>query len=307
MAPSLLIGHSLGGAAVLKAAGRIDSARAVVTIGAPFDPGHVTHNFAGSLDDIARDGAAQVDLGGRPFTIRQSFVDDVSAQELAPAISHLKRALLVLHAPRDTVVGIDNATSIFTAAKHPKSFVSLDDADHLVTRPDDAEYAAGVIAAWAARYLDLGLPAHEDPPEGVVRVSEAASDGYLQDIAAGRHALSADEPVSVGGTDRGPTPYDLMAAALGACTTMTLRMYARHKGLEMGRVRVDVTHARTHASDAAPEDGDPPSPQVDLFTRTIALPGGLDPDTRQRLLEIADKCPVHRTLSRVSKIDTRLA
>ncbi|MCV6595442.1 MAG: alpha/beta fold hydrolase, partial [Silicimonas sp.] len=228
MAPSLLIGHSLGGAAVLKAAAEIDSVKAVATIGAPFDPGHVTHNFGAALDQIAAEGSAQVDLAGRPFTIGQGFVEDVAASELAPVIGKLGRALLVLHAPLDATVGVENATEIFMAAKHPKSFVTLDDADHLITRPEDAEYAAEVIAAWAGRYLKLTPPAPPPgAPEGIVRVSEADASGFLQDVNAGPlHHTLADEPEAYGGTNRGMTPYGFLSAGLGACTSMTIRMYA---------------------------------------------------------------------------------
>ena len=304
MAPDLLIGHSLGGAAVLKAAGRIPSARAVATIGAPFDPEHVTHNFAEALPRFATDGVAQVDLGGRPFRIRKAFVEDVAAEQLAPAIANLKRALLVLHAPRDETVGVENATQIFTAAKHPKSFVTLDDADHLISRTADAEYAAEVIAAWATRYLDITPPAPlPAAPEGVVRASEADPNGFLQDIQGGptHHAL-ADEPISYGGTDRGLSPYGFLAAGLGACTSMTIRMYARHKGWPLTHVSVDVTHDKLHASDARNRTN-----RIDTFTRLIRLDGELDAAQRARLLEIADKCPVHRTLEAGATVTTNLA
>ncbi|WP_099823948.1 bifunctional alpha/beta hydrolase/OsmC family protein [Oceaniglobus indicus] len=304
MAPGLLIGHSLGGAAVLKAAGQIPSARAVVTLGAPFDPEHVTHNFDGALETIDAEGEATVDLGGRPFRIGRDFVDNVRGENLTPAIRDLKRALLVMHAPRDAVVGIDNATRIFVAARHPKSFVTLDAADHLITRPEDAEYAAGVIAAWSERYLDLApQAAPDDPPEGVVRVSEADPEGFLQDITAstGAHVL-ADEPVDFGGTGRGLTPYGLLAAGLGACTSMTLRMYARRKEWPLRHVSVDVTHDRVHAEDAAKKNK-----HADTFTRTVRIEGDLDPAQRERLLEIAGRCPVHRTLEKGATVVTRLA
>ncbi|WP_296766383.1 bifunctional alpha/beta hydrolase/OsmC family protein [Sediminimonas sp.] len=303
MAPGLLIGHSLGGAAVLRAAGQIDSTRAVVTIGAPFDPGHVTHNFDHALDDIERDGEAEVCLGGRPFRIRQDFVDDISAARLAPAINDLSAAVLVMHAPRDTQVGIDNAAEIFKAAHHPKSFVTLDDADHLITRARDAEYAAEVIAAWSARYLDLRPPAPPPgAPEGIVRVSEADADGFLQDVNAGPdHHVLADEPEAYGGTNRGMSPYGFLAAGLGACTSMTIRMYARRKGWPLTHVHVDVCHDKMHAQDAAGGE------KIDGFIREIQLEGKLSDAQRQKLLEIADKCPVHRTLERASQITTRLA
>ena len=307
MAPGLLIGHSLGGAAALKAAGGIDSVRAVVTIGAPYDPAHVTHNFADALDRIERDGRAEVDLGGRPFTIGRDFVRDVDAAELGPAIAGLKRALLVLHAPRDTVVGIDNATNIFTAAKHPKSFVTLDGADHLLSRPADADYAAGVIAAWAERYLDLAPPAApEGAPEGVVRACEGDPEGFLQDIRSGpHHHLIADEPEKHGGTDRGPSPYGLVAAGLAACTSMTIRMYARRKGWPLEHVSVDVTHDKVHAEDkAGAGDG---GGRIDRFARVVRLQGDLTDDQRARLMQIADKCPVHRTLEAGARVTTREA
>ncbi len=304
MAPSLLIGHSLGGAAILKAAPRIESARAIVTIGAPFDPGHVTHNFGDALDGIRAEGQATVSLAGRPFTIGRDFVEDVQAAELATVIPTLKQALLVMHAPRDATVGIDNATRIFTAAKHPKSFVTLDDADHLISRAEDAEYAAEVIAAWSARYLGLRPPAPPPgAPEGIVRVSEADARGFLQDVNAGPlHHTLADEPVAYGGTNKGMSPYGFLAAGLGACTSMTLRMYARRKGWPLDHVSVDVSHDKVHAQDAAGAG----SVRVDTFRREIRLTGDLDDDQRARLLEIADKCPVHRTLEHGAKVETVL-
>ncbi len=303
MPPTLLIGHSLGGAAVLKAAGQIDSAKAVVTIGAPFDPGHVTHNFSDALDRIASEGSGTVQLGGRPVQIGQRFVESVRAEALGPAIANLRKALLVLHAPRDATVGIDNATEIFLAAKHPKSFVTLDDADHLITRAEDAEYAAEVIAAWAGKYLDLRPPAPPvGAPEGVTRVSEADPDGFRQDVQAGpfHHAI-ADEPESYGGTNAGFTPYQFLAAGLGACTSMTIRMYARRKGWTLDHVSVDVLHDKVHAQDAGSQ-----SERIDRFLRRITLVGDLDEEQRARLLEIADKCPVHKTLEHGAKVETNL-
>ncbi|ABD54694.1 bifunctional alpha/beta hydrolase/OsmC family protein [Jannaschia sp. CCS1] len=303
MAPSLIIGHSLGGAAVLRAAAEIPSAKAIVTIGAPFDPEHVVHNFGSALDTIARDGVGEVQLGGRPVRIGQGFIEDVKAENLAKDIAGLNKALLVLHAPRDAIVGVENATQIFVAARHPKSFVTLDDADHLVTRPKDADYAADVIASWAGKYLDLRAPAPPiGAPEGVTRSSEADPAGFLQDIHAGpKHHVRADEPESYGGTDRGLTPYQFLAAGLGACTSMTIRMYARRKKWPLDHVAVDVTHNRVHAQDAGVEIG-----PLDQFTRMITLTGALDDDQRARLLEIADKCPVHRSLEAGARIKTEL-
>ena len=305
MAPALLIGHSLGGAAVLRAAADIPSSKAVVTLGAPFDPGHVTHNFGDALETICELGEAEVSLGGRPFKIKREFVEDVAAENLGPAIAGLHRALLVMHAPRDATVSIESAAQIFTTAKHPKSFVTLDNADHLITDPEDAEYAAGVIAAWSRHYLHLRAPAPPPgAPEGIVRVSEADPNGFLQDVNSGpNHHILADEPLAYGGTNKGLSPYGLLSAGLGACTSMTIRMYARRKKWPLKHVWVDIHHDKVHAQDA--ETGK--DQKIDGFTRVIHLKGDLDDVQRQRLLEIADKCPVHRTLGRTSEIKTELA
>jgi len=298
---SLLVGHSLGGAAVLKAAGQIASVKAVVSIAAPSDPAHVAANFGCHIDEIRKNGSAEVSLAGRGFTITSDFLDDIGSAELLPAVSHMKKALLVLHSPFDETVSIDNAADIFTAAKHPKSFITLDHADHLITKPADAQYAADVISTWAARYLELPKPAAPiGAPEGVVRVDEADPKGFRQDISAGpKHHVTADEPITYGGTDDGFTPYQLVSAGLGACTSMTIRMYARRKKWPLTHVSVDIMHDKIHATDCGnclTEAG-----KIDQFRRVITMEGDLDTDQRQRLMEIADKCPVHRTLE--SKIE----
>lgn len=304
MAPALLIGHSLGGAAVLRARAGIPSVKAVVTLGAPADPGHVSHHFQDALPQIEQEGSAEVTLGGRPFRIGKAFVDDISQTMLSPAIADLRAALLILHAPQDDTVSIDNAAAIFQAAKHPKSFVTLDDADHLITRAPDAEYAADVITAWVSRYVKLSPPAPPPgAPEGVVRVTEADPNGFLQDIQSGpRHHVVADEPISYGGTDRGMSPYGFVASGLGACTSMTIRMYARRKKWPLTGIAVDVCHNKVHAQDA----GLASEGKVDQFRRKIRLDGPLSQEQRARLLEIADKCPVHRTLEGSSHITTEL-
>ena len=304
LAPSLLIGHSLGGAAVVQAAPDLPGIKGVVTIGTPVDPAHVTHNFGSALARIAENGVAEVDLGGRALRIGQGFLDDVASGDLKPALARLNAALLVLHAPRDNVVGIENASAIFLAAKHPKSFVTLDDADHLLSHPADADYAADVITTWSRRYV--AAPVTEDPatgpvPEGTLRVTETDPNGFAQTVTQGRHRITADEPVGFGGTDTGFTPYGLLSAGLGACTAMTIRMYARRKAWPLDGVSVDVDHGKCHSADA--KDGG----KIDCFTRTIHLTGALDAAQKERLLEIADKCPVHQTLERENTIITRLA
>ncbi len=309
-APQLLIGHSLGGAAVIAAAHRIPAAQAVATIGAPADPEHVSRLFAHKSDEIAAHGTAEVEIAGRRFTISRRFLEDIAAQTLHEDLAQLRKALLVFHAPRDSVVGIDNASTIFTAAKHPKSFISLDDADHLLSRKSDAVYVARTLAAWAERYLEVadavGDAAGADdlptPAEGEVIVQETGAGRFQNAVRAGRHRLLADEPRDVGGTDTGPSPYDFLLTALGACTSMTLRMYAGHKQLPLERVSVRLTHEKVHAEDSAGGSG-----KADLLTRRIRVEGELSPEQRQRLLEIADRCPVHRTLEGDIRVRSELS
>ena len=284
MPPRLLVGHSLGGAAVLAAALELPSVTAVASIAAPFDVEHLTGQFGTALERILADGEAEVDLGGRPFTVRKSFVEDLKQHDQGARIAALRRPLLILHSPRDNSVGLENATAIFQAAKHPKSFISLDDADHLLTRQKDAEFAADMIAAWASRYIGRAadLPVHEG--SGVV--AELTGAGRFQTrLTTGAGILLADEPVEVGGLRSGPTPYELLSGALAACTAMTLRIYADQKSIALPKLRVEVAHSRL-----------PGSPAADCFARRIDLGQGLDSATEKRLMEIADKCPVHRTL-----------
>jgi uncharacterized OsmC-like protein/fermentation-respiration switch protein FrsA (DUF1100 family) len=301
-APAILIGHSLGGTAVLAAAGEIPEARAVVTIGAPSDPAHVTGLFKDRLEEIGAKGEVDVTLAGRSFRISRSFVEDLAEHKLIEKIGDLRKALLIFHAPTDETVGIENATRIFAAAKHPKSFVSLAGADHLLSRRDDAAYVAGVIHAWAQRYLEVPGEAAQVPEEtNAVVVRETRQGRFQQEVTVGRHRFLADEPTAVGGLDSGPGPYDLLLAGLGACTAMTLRLYAERKTLPLERVAVRLTHAKIHAEDC--ENCETKEGMIDRIERTITLTGKLDADQRGRLMEIADKCPVHRTLT--SEIDIR--
>jgi uncharacterized OsmC-like protein/fermentation-respiration switch protein FrsA (DUF1100 family) len=304
-APAILIGHSLGGAAVLAAAADVPEARAVVTIAAPSDPQHVTGLFRDRLDEIGEQGEIEVTLSGRPFRIRRSFVEDVAEQNLMDKIAHLRKALLVFHSPTDDTVGIENASAIFAAAKHPKSFVSLTGADHLLSRRSDAAYVANVIAAWAERYLDMPEPVAEPAAEPGVVVRATGQGRFQQEVRMGRHRLIADEPVKDGGLDSGPGPYDLLLASLGACTAMTLRLYAEHKKLPLEQVTVRLSHGKIYAADC--ESCETKEGKIDRIERTIVLDGELDDGQRARLIEIADKCPVHRTLTSEVEIRTREA
>ncbi|MEQ8664467.1 MAG: alpha/beta fold hydrolase [Rhodospirillales bacterium] len=310
-APALLIGHSLGGAAVLAAAERVPEAVGVCTIGAPADPGHVAHLFTDAVADIEAEGEAEVLLSGRPFRIRKQFLDDLAAQSLDDRLGHLKKALLVMHAPRDATVGIENATAIFTAARHPKSFISLDDADHLLSRKADAVYAADIIAAWASRFIAAngdaaaaGFPPVIAGPDEVI-VAETGTGRFTQHVSVGgRHLLRADEPPGVGGADEGPTPYDFLLTALGACKAMTVRMYANRKGIDFDRISVTLSHDKVHAEDC--EHCETREGKIDRISVEIGIDGDLDAETRQRLYEIADKCPVHRTLQGEIWIESNL-
>ncbi|MEA2881732.1 MAG: hypothetical protein QOH32_988 [Bradyrhizobium sp.] len=307
-APAILIGHSLGGAAVLAAAAQIPESKAVVTIAAPSDPAHVTGLFAERIDDIRKLGKVEVSLAGRPFQIKREFLDDIAEHNLMDHVASLHKALLIMHSPTDDTVGIDNATRIFVAARHPKSFVSLPGADHLLSKKDDGMYAADVIAAWAERYI--GAPAPEtaaDPgeaPRGVV-VRETRNSKFQQMVSIGPHRLLADEPVAAGGQDTGPGPYDFLLAGLGACTSMTMRLYADRKALPLDRVTVTLNHSRIHAEDCA--ECETRTGMLDQIDRTIAMEGALDAEHRQKLMEIADKCPVHRTLTSEIRIVTHAA
>lgn len=315
-APGLLIGHSLGGAAVLHAAHRLPSVQAVATIGAPSEPSHVLSHLSGSEEEIRARGEATVQLGGRPFQVKQQFLDDLQESRMEEAVKTLGRPLLVMHSPVDTTVGIEHAARLFMFARHPRSFVSLDDADHLLMDERDSRYAARVIAGWVSRYMgtdvaqarggvvppEASAPAAssatpESPVAGERVVVRTPSGGFRTDLWADGHYLVADEPRSVGGTEEGPTPYDYLVAALGACTTMTLQMYAARKGWPLVEARTVLRHQKRHAGDEAQmADEDREDPRLDQVVREVELLGPLTHEQRTRLMEIADRCPVHRTL-----------
>jgi putative redox protein len=298
-APRLLIGHSLGGTAVLMASRRMKSADAVVTIGAPAEAGHVSRLFAGEHDAIRQKGEAEVSIGGRPFLIKKQFLDDLEALNREKILAKLNRALLVMHAPGDKVVGIDNAATIYQEALHPKSYISLDTADHLLSRAEDSLYAGSMIAAWVSRYLDRR--AHT-PLTTDKQVVSRTADSFTTEIQTDQHDLLADEPLDAGGEDLGPSPYELLNASLGACTGMTLRMYANHKKWPLDEVRVHLQHQKIHAKDC--EGCENSSQKIDVIERVIELEGDLTEAQRKRLMEIARKCPVHKTLSASVKVES---
>jgi uncharacterized OsmC-like protein/fermentation-respiration switch protein FrsA (DUF1100 family) len=307
-APALLIGHSLGGAAILAAAGQIPDAKALVTIAAPSDPAHVTGLFKDRIEDIRKHGKVEVQLAGRPFHISSEFLDDIAEHNLMAHVTKLHKALLIMHAPADDTVGIDNATHIFVAAKHPKSFVSLAGADHLLSGKRDAAYVADVITAWAERYIDPVAPEQaavsgEAPRHVVVR--ETRNSKFQQTVSIGPHQMLADEPAAAGGEDTGPGPYDFVLAGLGACTSMTMRLYADRKSLPLQRVTVTLKHSKIHAEDCA--ECETKAGMLDQIERLITMEGALDAEQRRKLMEIADKCPVHRTLTSEIHIVTSAA
>ncbi len=299
-APQLMIGHSLGGTAILAAAAQVESAKAVASIGSPSKPEHILHLLQEHLIEIEGTGSADVNLAGRQFKFKQEFVDDVRDQEID--YRNLRKALMVMHSPHDDTVSVDEAGKIFSQALHPKSFVSLDGADHLLSKKHDSQYVGKVLASWAMRYIDA--PQESEHDEHGVSASADTDRGFLCELNANGHSLIADEPVSMGGTNLGPSPYDFLGSALASCTAMTLNMYARHKKIDLKKVGVKVDHSRIHADDCV--DCEKTAGKVDVFNRVITLEGNLSPEQEHRMLEIADRCPVHKTLENEIKITSEL-
>jgi putative redox protein len=302
-APTLLIGHSLGGAAAIFAASKIESVKAVATIGAPSNPKHVKHLIQSSVEEIKTNGKANVNIGGRPFTIKKQFLDDIETKSLPEVAKNLRKALLVMHSPQDITVGIENAEEIYVAARHPKSFVTLDGADHLLMKKEDSSYVGSVISNWAKRYVSISKIEALTTNYQVI-ASLNTSDGFSTQMRVGNHFMMADEPTSYGGNDFGPSPYELVSAGLSACTAMTIQMYVKRKGWDLQNVEVHTNYEKTHASDC--ENCENTSAKIDAFNRKIKLTGNLDNTQIKKILQIADKCPVHKTLHNEVKVITNL-
>lgn len=302
--PTLLIGHSLGGAAVIFAATEIPSVKAIATVGAPSDALHVQRLLKSSLEEIEASGKAVVNLSGREFTIKKQFLEDLKTKSLPDTVKKLRKPLLLMHSPQDGTVGIQNAEDIYKAAHHPKSFVSLDGADHLLMNKKDSLYVGEVISGWAKRYLTIESEEKLPKTEHQVVASLDADDGFTTKMKVGNHYMVADEPTDFGGNDFGPSPYDLVSSGLSACTVMTLQMYAKRKNWPLQNVSVHTTYGKTHASDC--ENCEDTASKIDTFHREIQLNGALDRKQRERMLQIADKCPVHKTLNSKTQVITKL-
>ena len=305
-APTLIVGHSLGGAAVIFAAEQISSIKALATIGAPSNPVHVKKLLKSNLEEIKANGKAVVNLSGRDFTIKKQFIDDLETHSLTKILSGMRKPLLILHSPQDDTVEVKNAEEIYVAAHHPKSFVSLDGADHLLSNKKDSHYVGEVISGWARRYLDIESAQSTETPKTKHQVvaSLDAEDGFTTQMKVGSHYMIADEPTDVGGNDFGPSPYEMVSAGLSACTAMTIQMYAKRKGWHIDTLEVHTSYSRSHAADC--EDCESDTAKIDTFHREIRLVANLDEKQQKRILEIADKCPVHRTLHSETQVITDL-
>lgn len=300
MPPQLLVGHSLGGAASLFAANELPAIKAVATIGAPANPKHVSHLFESSMEEIEKNQEAKVNIGGKSLTIKKQFIEDIKGKSAASFLPNLNKALLILHSPQDKIVGIENATQIYKLARHPKSYVSLDGAGHLLRKRHNSRYAGDLIASWASRYISA-------PKKAVLRTKEQivvqiGATGFTTEIKAGNHSFRADEPVAVGGDDYGPSPYDLLLASLGSCTAMTLRMYADRKKWDIKNITIHMNHKKTYQEDC--QNCQETTSKVDLIERHITIEGVINEEQKDRLLAIADKCPVHRTLHSNIQVQT---
>lgn len=292
-APKIIVGHSLGGAASVFAANELDNVQAVATIGTPSEPEHVTHLFNCKMEDIEEKGFAEVEVGGRPFTIRKQFIEDLRSKKMFELVGNLRKAILILHSPQDRVVEIDHAAKIYHAAHHPKSFVTLDHADHMLMNKDDAYYTGNVISSWVKRYISTTDDESKLQTTKQV-VAQLGNTGFTTRIMAGRHGMVADESSQIGGNDFGPSPYELLNASLAACTAMTLQMYARRKKWDLQDVKVHISYGKSYREDC--EGCSESERRLEMFDKHIELVGDLTDEQKNRLLEIAERCPVHRTL-----------
>ncbi len=302
LAPEIMIGHSLGGTATLYAARQVASAKAVVTIGSPYDPGHVAHLLDGGKEELDLKGEASVHIGGRPFTIKKQFLDDLEKRDSSGVVSSLGKSLLIMHSPQDKIVEIENAAHMYTKARHPKSFVSLDGADHLLSNPEDAIYVGNLIGSWARRYIHI--PPTQELENRSHLVARSTDAKFLTELKVNGHQFLADEPEDVGGINAAPAPYDYLLAALGACTTMTVKMYADFKKIDLHEIRVHLSHEKKYAENQ--QNPDDPHGKIEVIQRQIELIGNLTPEQRTRLFEIANRCPVHKTLTADLKVESVL-
>ena len=304
-APELLVGHSLGGAAVITAASRLDNVKAVATIGAPATVSHVTHLFSHDIDSIRKGELTEVNIGGRPFKINPEFVSDFDKTDLPSVVKNLRKPLLILHSPTDTIVGIKNAEQLYHNAHHPKSFVTLDNADHLLTNSNDSNYAGNLIGTWVQRYFEPEENTMlETQGEQLVGHLNLVEDNFTTSIQTKKHSMIADEPASVGGDDFGPSPYEYLNAGLAACTVMTLKMYAQRKQWDLQEVFVYISHSKKH-SDELELDIEEPG-YLDHISKKLKFVGNLDASQKQRLKEIASRCPVHKTIASEVVFDTSI-
>ncbi len=302
-APELLVGHSLGGAAVIFAASKLEHVKAVATIGAPSEPEHVSHLLEEKIEQIEHSGKAKVNIGGRSFTIKKQFLDDLKSKDMYRILHELKKPILVMHSPQDTIVGIENAAEIYKAAFHPKSFVSLDGADHMLSTRNDAHYVGDLVASWLTRYVDK--PKTEKIKTDKQVAARLGNDGYTTEVIAGDHSIIADESEDLGGEDMGPSPYQLLSSALASCKVMTMQMYARRKKWDLKECTVHIDYSRRYANDCA--NCEDKNAKIDFFDCLINLEGNLSDEQKLRLMEIAGKCPVHKTLQNTILISSRIA
>ena len=304
-APGLLVGHSLGGAAVLVAASQIETVKAVATVGAPANVSHVKHLFSHGIEAVKEKGEVEINIGGRPFKINQDFIEAFDNTDLPSIVKQLRKPLLIMHSPFDKIVGVENAQELYHNAHHPKSFVSLDDADHLLTEEKDSKYVGDIIGTWAKRYFpkveNIMLETEGEQLVGHLNILE---DNFTTSIQTKNHTLIADEPASIGGSDFGPSPYEYLNAGLAACTVMTLKMYAERKKWDLQEVFVYISHSRVHSNDLNVSVDK--SKYLDHISKKLKFVGNLDIQQKERLKEIASRCPVHKTIASQVVFNTQI-